>query len=153
MHTAGKIGLLIAAVVLITLGLNLHNFGVDRYNPTDRTVTLIDVGVTIDSVKTNEFTHISGVFVDKETGLSFASPVDLISYAQFKEGHHKPLDMVRLVSLDTVHGNSFGQILMFVSFVSCFFGLVCICWIVEYFKDEHKQRRKKGQNPSFQKST
>lgn len=148
-----KIFLSIVGIVLFAIGISLNNFGLERHNPTDRTVTLLDVGVTIESIKSNKISSINGLFLDKSTGFSFLSPVDINTLSQFKAGANQELNMVRSFSLDTVNGNDLGRFLMFLGIVSCFFGGTFICVVVQYTMDEKADRKKKELNNHVPTST
>lgn len=148
-----KIFLSIAALVFFAIGLALYNSGLDRHNPTDRSVTLLDVGITIESIKSNKLSTITGLFLDKSTGLAFFSPLDVNTLSHFKAGSNQELNMVRSFSLDTVNGSDLGRFLMFLGVVFCFFGGSFICVVVQYTMDERSDRKKKELNNRIPEST
>lgn len=148
-----KIVLIIVAIIFVAIGLKLYNSGSERHNPTDRSVTLLDVGVTIESIKSNKISSINGLFLYKSTGFSFFSPIDVNTLSHFKAGANQELNMVRSFSLDTVNGNDLGRFLMFLGVVSCFFGIAFICVVVQYTMDDRAERKKKELNNRVPKST
>lgn len=141
-----RIGLFLCALMLFGLGSTLFYSGSERFALTDRSVTLIDVGVTLDSLKSNEFSSITGVFIDKSTGLTFKTPVDMKTYNQFKSGGNTEIDMFLTLNLDTVHGDNLSRILIFFGIFGFVIGLSLVALVNLDIKDERNERLKKIQN-------
>ncbi len=57
----------IIAIICFMIAVTINNKGMERFTIHDRSVTLLDVGVTVESIKTNKISSISGVFLDNES--------------------------------------------------------------------------------------
>ncbi len=143
----------IIAIICFMIAVTINNKGMERFTIHDRSVTLLDVGVTVESIKTNKISSISGVFLDNESGLAFTAPIDLTTYTQFKAGGHNEIKMTRPFSKDTVNGNSVGIVFVFLSVLITVVGIVFIVLIAQFLQEDWEKRKRKALNNSSPSAT
>lgn len=153
MFNSPKVICSIIAIICFMIAGTLNNKGIERFAIHDRSVTLLDVGVTLESIKTNKISSISGIFLDNESGLAFTAPVDLNTYEQFKSGGQNEIKMTRPFNKDTVNGNSVGIVFVFLSVMISVIGIVFIVVIAQFIQEDWEKRKRKALNNSSPSAT
>lgn len=153
MFNSPKVICSIIAICCFMIAGTFNNKGMERFTIHDRSVTLLDVGVTVESIKTNKISSVSGIFLDNESGLAFTAPVDLNTYAQFKAGGHNEIKMTLPFNKDTVNGNSVGIVFVFLSVIITVVGIVFIVLVAQFIQEDWVKRKRKALNNSSPSAT
>lgn len=153
MFNNSKVICSIIAIICFMIAGTINNKGMERFTVHDRSVTLLDVGVTVESIKTNKISSVSGIFLDDESGLAFTAPVNLTTYAQFKSGGHNEIKMTLPFNKDTVNGNSVGIVFVFLSVLITVVGIIFIVLVTQFLQEDWARRKRKALNNSSPSAT